>query len=357
MLDNTAKSATEWVFVARSMAQMPGGETQALRCMARAGLAAQDVADWLAVAEAWAQDFGDEEMARQCLVKAEEIAAEEDDWLVISKAWRLTLNDSHSAISCIRDTVPDWIAIAKSWVQDSTDAEMARLCLERAEDEAEDTDAWIRMAVLWKNLLQNTNEAIRCLERAEDVADYFEDYSALEETWRENFQEVDRNIVNNAIQRLVDAADTEFDLTEIMDSALGNRGSNQASLASETEVTKADDAPVGITDLGYLMPGAIFAQTGIWNSECYSVHRPDRYARHYAFRMAMPLEVRIDLSSDIHAYLYLLDADGNVLEENDDWQDGTDSRISRHLAVGTYTIEATTFDKEESGEFSLAINT
>ena len=71
----------------------------------------------------------------------------------------------------------------------------------------------------------------------------------------------------------------------------------------------------------------------------------------------MPVGVQIDLSSEIDAYLYLLDADGNVLEENDDWQNGTDSRISRHLSTGTYTIQATTFDEEESGEFSLAINT
>ena len=71
MQENTAKTAAEWVFVAKSVAHLPGGEVQALRCMARAELAAQDTVDWLAVAEAWAQDFDDSEIARQCLSKAE----------------------------------------------------------------------------------------------------------------------------------------------------------------------------------------------------------------------------------------------------------------------------------------------
>lgn len=75
----------------------------------------------------------------------------------------------------------------------------------------------------------------------------------------------------------------------------------------------------------------------------------------------MPMFVTIDLTSnDADTYLYLIkgsDLDGDVLEENDDWQDGTDSRISRHLVPGTYIIETTTYQTEKPGDFSLAINT
>ncbi len=50
--ENVAKTAAEWVFVAKSVAQLPGGEGQALRCMARAKLLAKGATDWLAVATA-----------------------------------------------------------------------------------------------------------------------------------------------------------------------------------------------------------------------------------------------------------------------------------------------------------------
>ena len=196
------------------------------------------------------------------------------------------------------------------------------------------------------------------MTEAEEVADDFENYSALEETWREDFQDVDQDIVRRAIQRLVDAADAEFGLTEIMNLAFGDQGSNQVTLASEKPVSEADEAPVGITDLGYIVPGAIFVQTGIWNGECYSAHRPDCYARYYVFKVAMPVGVQIDLSSEVDAYLYLLDADDAVLDDNDDWQEGTESRISRHLNYRySIRLRQQAFGEEESGEFSLAINT
>ena len=370
MQESTAKTATEWVFVARSVAQLPGGQDQALRCMARAGIVAQDVADWLAVAKAWAQDFSDEEMAQQCLGRAELLAEKLDEWEkiawaweTIAKIWKEHFEDIDNSVRCMKkaeefaEDSDEWVYIAKVWKDSFHDSDSVSRCMEVVESSAEDTGDWLRIAKMWKEELQDLNEAIRCMEQAEEVADYFEDYSALEETWREDFQDVDRDIVRSAIQRLVDTADAEFGLTEIVNLAFGDQGSNQVTLASETAVSEAGEAPVSITDLGYLAPGAIFVQTGIWSRECYSAHRPDCYARYYVFKVAMLVGVQIDLSSEIDAYLYLLDADGNVLEENDDWQNGTDSRISRHLSTGTYTIEATTFDEEESGEFSLAINT
>ena len=87
MQENTAKTATEWVFVAKSIAQMPEGQSQALRCMVRAVMAAQDVADWLTVAKAWAQGFNDAEMTQSCMGKAESTAEGSGDWKLVADTW------------------------------------------------------------------------------------------------------------------------------------------------------------------------------------------------------------------------------------------------------------------------------
>ena len=47
--------------------------------------------------------------------------------------------------------------------------------------------------------------------------------------------------------------------------------------------------------------------------------------------------------------------DGPLVERDDDGGDGTDSRISRSLGPGTYTIEATTFGADVAGSFTLAL--
>lgn len=87
MQENIAKTATEWVFVARSMAQLPGGESHALRCMARANISAQNITDWITVAKAWAEDFGDLEMFRHCMDKAESVAEISSDRMQIADVW------------------------------------------------------------------------------------------------------------------------------------------------------------------------------------------------------------------------------------------------------------------------------
>ena len=87
MPENTAKTAAEWVFVAKSVAQLPDGENLALRCMTRAGIAAEDVSDWVAVAKTWADTFNDSEMDQQCMSIAESVAKTSDDWELIAFTW------------------------------------------------------------------------------------------------------------------------------------------------------------------------------------------------------------------------------------------------------------------------------
>ena len=148
MQENTAKTAAEWVFVAKSVAQLPDGENPALRCMARAGMAAKDVSDWVAVAKAWQQEFNDIEVARHCMMEAEKVA--------------------------------------------------------------DDSNDRIRIAKIWGEHFQDLDNAIRCMEKAEEVADYPEDYSAIEETYRTCFPNVDSAIRRLAILRIpLDVTDSD----------------------------------------------------------------------------------------------------------------------------------------------------
>ena len=87
MSENTAKTAAEWVFVAKSVAQLPDGENPALRCMTRAGIAVEDVSDWVVVAKAWADTFNDSEMAQQCMSIVALVAKTSDGWELIAFNW------------------------------------------------------------------------------------------------------------------------------------------------------------------------------------------------------------------------------------------------------------------------------
>ena len=96
-----------------------------------------------------------------------------------------------------------------------------------------------------------------------------------------------------------------------------------------------------------------------WTGDCASTHRSGRYARFYSFTLSRQTEVEINLTSAQDTYLYLLrgaDANGAVVTDNDDVVSGnTNSRITRTLSAGTYTIEATTYGEGVTGDFTLSI--
>ena len=100
--------------------------------------------------------------------------------------------------------------------------------------------------------------------------------------------------------------------------------------------------------------------TGAWNADCLSDKTPatakagTRYARYYAFTLDTPKSVTVNISSsDVrNAYLYLLDgrgAQGAIVNQND-------AQIQDDLPAGTYTIEATTYDTETAGAFTLTMD-
>ena len=111
------------------------------------------------------------------------------------------------------------------------------------------------------------------------------------------------------------------------------------------------------TSLG-LASGTI-TRNGTWASDCTSTHRDNRYARFYSFSLSQQADVQIDLTSPTDTYLFLLqghDTNGSVITRDDDGgPTGYDSRITRTLGPGSYTIETTTYYSGRTGSFSLIL--
>ena len=92
--------------------------------------------------------------------------------------------------------------------------------------------------------------------------------------------------------------------------------------------------------------GRIWTRTGIW------------YPRFYTFTLDRAYRVAIDLHSEDDAYLRLRtgrQTSGATVDENDGSISSSDARIVRTLTAQTYTIEATTWPREERGDFTLSI--
>ena len=100
--------------------------------------------------------------------------------------------------------------------------------------------------------------------------------------------------------------------------------------------------------------------SGQWIAGCRSSTRAGRFARFYGFSLDEPSQVRIDLVSSADTFMYLRrgvgQKSGGRVATDDDGGDGYDSRISRLLAAGDYTIEATTYDPSTAGSFILTVD-
>jgi reprolysin-like metallo-peptidase family M12B/pre-peptidase len=122
-----------------------------------------------------------------------------------------------------------------------------------------------------------------------------------------------------------------------------------------------------------ITPGAIVTGN-LATTDCFS-GQPDRetsYVDLYSFNGMAGQQVRIEMSADpavqstLDTYLYLFAPDGSLIAENDDIDLGvvTNSRIP--VAAGTfftlpqtgsYTIVATSFDNNATGQYTLALTT
>ncbi len=101
--------------------------------------------------------------------------------------------------------------------------------------------------------------------------------------------------------------------------------------------------------------------TGNWTSDCLSANPSDNrtyYARFYTFTLSAPSEATITLSSnDASPYLFLREGAGTggaVIQENGA-ADATTAAITATLQPAAYTIEASTWNAETPGAFTLAL--
>ena len=126
------------------------------------------------------------------------------------------------------------------------------------------------------------------------------------------------------------------------------------------------DDPLGALPEGdTARAGTIAAEAG-----CVSANRLPRavypyYTRRHTFTLTGPAQLTVDLGNDsanaakLDTYLILLGghgADGKVLARDDDGGPGADSRISRKLPAGDYTIEATSWASRRVGRYLLNVN-
>ena len=132
----------------------------------------------------------------------------------------------------------------------------------------------------------------------------------------------------------------------------------------QVSITVPDTTPSGcsITNLGTMSADQRDSRLSSWESGCASENRTGKYAQYYNFHVSETSDVRIDLDSadepEVDTYLFLISgasSSGTVLERNDDGGRDRNSRITRQLSAGTYTVEATTYGSAQTGRFTVAL--
>ena len=114
---------------------------------------------------------------------------------------------------------------------------------------------------------------------------------------------------------------------------------------------------VMVTDLGTLTQDHSLSDS--WDASIKSSHRLGDYnARFYSFTLGRAERVQIDLSSSQDTFMYLLAGqgrNGSIITQDDDGGPGTNSRTTRDLNAGDYTVEVTTFSPSVTGNFNLSV--
>ena len=125
--------------------------------------------------------------------------------------------------------------------------------------------------------------------------------------------------------------------------------------ATPTSVVAATDAPCTERLAGSA------SVSGAWADGCVSANPPsaeDYYARFYTFTLDAAAQATITLSSaDAAPYLYLLNGagTGGAINRQDGAATTSSAAITAILQPGSYTIEATTYYSETTGDFTLEL--
>lgn len=139
--------------------------------------------------------------------------------------------------------------------------------------------------------------------------------------------------------------------------------------ATPPELPSTTDCQTGVEIPGNSSAGEVEIE-GTWDDDCISGQTPipprargDYYTRLYTFETTADRAVTITLrSADVEdTFLYLLEdwgPGGDVVEFNDDIagrEDLHSQLVFEILDAGRYTIEATTYEPETAGEFTVSI--
>jgi len=106
---------------------------------------------------------------------------------------------------------------------------------------------------------------------------------------------------------------------------------------------------------------------GAWQSSAGQIVQHTNNPR-FTFELNSPKQIEIKLENKASwckadPYLYLIAEDGTVIEKNDDRQSASptshcqyDSKITRRLDSGNYTLVAATYEEDDVGDFALSIS-
>ncbi|WP_420609286.1 proprotein convertase P-domain-containing protein [Candidatus Poriferisodalis sp.] len=161
-----------------------------------------------------------------------------------------------------------------------------------------------------------------------------------------------------AVSTTGDSADeADGSVTATVVSGSGYSVSQSAGSASVAVADDDDEVRVADRCVGALSgDGSV---SGVWAAGCGSSARAGRLARFLSFSLDSPSRVTVNLKSSADTYLYLRrgvgQRSGAALASDDDGGSGYNSRISRQLAAGGYTIEATTYHSSTGGSFTLTV--
>ena len=147
---------------------------------------------------------------------------------------------------------------------------------------------------------------------------------------------------NSSINRILDAGAYTVEATTYF--------------AGQTGTFTMSVRPLRHTENLGVLKGSIDRSNSAWTDEHHSTQNPGSHARFYTINLAEETHLVINLTSPQDPHLFLLDSDWAVAAHNDNvTRRNLNSRIDGSFPEGKYTIEATTYFPQQTGNFHLSI--
>jgi hypothetical protein len=121
-------------------------------------------------------------------------------------------------------------------------------------------------------------------------------------------------------------------------------------------------ATVDVTEVDATERGELGAGDCVLEADRFVEYEGGEFVDAYAFRLTEATTLRLDLrAAGMDMYLYLTDADGELLASNDDRDPGDpaadeNALVEADLEPGVYVALATSFDEEEAGRYTLTLS-